>query len=225
MGMSSPQGGGKKGKKSRSPLSEINVTPLVDVMLVLLIIFMVAAGVQTVEMQSERQKIQELAEEKLEEAEDKLLELEKKQQQNTQVPIDLPKVDSEPVKLAEVQKLKLQVDDKLKFSIDQTTLVDCLVVSPDMKAFIGKNRNADDPEGEQKAFEPCLKALGEKLVDNKKLQDDKELYVLASRSLHYGQVLRVMAAVRQAGVTKFGLVAEADILGGATVDKTPPAIP
>ena len=37
MGMSSGGGGG------RAPLGEINVTPLVDVMLVLLIIFMVAA--------------------------------------------------------------------------------------------------------------------------------------------------------------------------------------
>jgi biopolymer transport protein ExbD len=225
MGMSSPQKSGKKGKNSRSPLSEINVTPLVDVMLVLLIIFMVAAGVQTVEMQSERQQIQQLAEEKLAEAEDLLAELEKQKQQHTQVPIDLPKVDSEPVKLSEVQKLKLLVDDKLKFSIDKTTLVDCLAISPDMKGFLGKDRVSNDADAEQRAFEPCLKALGEKLVDNQKLQEDKELYVLASRNLHYGQVLRVMAAVRQAGVTKFGLVAEADILGGATVEKTPPPIP
>ena len=39
MGMSS--GGG--GRRGRAPMGEINVTPLVDVMLVLLIIFMVAA--------------------------------------------------------------------------------------------------------------------------------------------------------------------------------------
>lgn len=38
MGMSSPSG-----RKSRTVLSEINVTPLVDVMLVLLIIFMITA--------------------------------------------------------------------------------------------------------------------------------------------------------------------------------------
>jgi len=94
-----------------------------------------------------------------------------------------------------------------------------------MQKYLGKERDPADQTGEQAAFEPCLKALGEKLVDNKKLQDDKELYVLASRSLHYGQVLRVMAAVRQAGITKFGLVAEADILGGATVEKTPPLVP
>ena len=41
MGMSAPVGGGGGGRKSA--LSEINVTPLVDVMLVLLIIFMVTA--------------------------------------------------------------------------------------------------------------------------------------------------------------------------------------
>jgi biopolymer transport protein TolR len=44
MGASMPQGGGGGGRKRRyQPLSEINVTPFVDVMLVLLIIFMVAA--------------------------------------------------------------------------------------------------------------------------------------------------------------------------------------
>ena len=36
------------GSGSRAPLSEINVTPLVDVMLVLLIVFMVAAPLMTV---------------------------------------------------------------------------------------------------------------------------------------------------------------------------------
>ncbi|MBL8786674.1 MAG: biopolymer transporter ExbD [Deltaproteobacteria bacterium] len=224
MGMSGPKEGGKKGKRGRSVLSEINVTPLVDVMLVLLIIFMVAAGVQTVEMQQERQQAQEEAEEKIEKAEAAIAELEAKVK-HSQVPIDLPKVDSEPVKLSEVKKLKLEVSDKLVFTIDQTVILRCLAVSPDMARYLGKDRDEKDPDGEQKAFEPCLKQLGEKLVDNKKLQEDKELYVLASRSLHYGQVLRVMAAVRQSGVTKFGLVAEADILGGATVEKTAPVVP
>lgn len=48
-----PRGGGGGGKRRRShskrqPMSEINVTPFVDVMLVLLIIFMVAAPLLTV---------------------------------------------------------------------------------------------------------------------------------------------------------------------------------
>lgn len=53
MGMSTASGssgGAKRGRRRnrRHPVSEINVTPLVDVMLVLLIIFMVAAPMMTV---------------------------------------------------------------------------------------------------------------------------------------------------------------------------------
>lgn len=53
MGMSSgakASGGGRRrrGGGRRAPMSEINVTPMVDVMLVLLIIFMVAAPMMTV---------------------------------------------------------------------------------------------------------------------------------------------------------------------------------
>ncbi|MGR6429375.1 protein TolR [Rhizobium sp. PAMB 3182] len=53
MGMSVGAKGGKGGRRRRggrghAPVSEINVTPLVDVMLVLLIIFMVAAPLMTV---------------------------------------------------------------------------------------------------------------------------------------------------------------------------------
>ena len=52
MGMSMGSSGGGGGKRRRSkrhmPVSEINVTPFVDVMLVLLIIFMVAAPLLTV---------------------------------------------------------------------------------------------------------------------------------------------------------------------------------
>ena len=40
-------GGGNKGRGRYRPLAEINVTPLVDVMLVLLIVFMVAAPLMT----------------------------------------------------------------------------------------------------------------------------------------------------------------------------------
>jgi len=50
MGMSVKAAGGRRrGKRARhAPMSEINVTPMVDVMLVLLIIFMVAAPLLTV---------------------------------------------------------------------------------------------------------------------------------------------------------------------------------
>ena len=53
MGISGGNGGGysrrnSRRKPSRAAMSEINVTPLVDVMLVLLIVFMVAAPLMTV---------------------------------------------------------------------------------------------------------------------------------------------------------------------------------
>ncbi|BBI19888.1 MAG: biopolymer transporter ExbD [Pseudomonadota bacterium] len=48
MGLASTRGGGRRGRGSRRrPMSEINVTPFVDVMLVLLIIFMVTAPLLT----------------------------------------------------------------------------------------------------------------------------------------------------------------------------------
>ncbi len=49
MGVGGASGGGRGRRRARKrPLSEINVTPLVDVMLVLLIIFMVSAPLITV---------------------------------------------------------------------------------------------------------------------------------------------------------------------------------
>jgi biopolymer transport protein TolR len=48
MAMSVGRKGSGRGKYSRAPMSEINVTPVVDVMLVLLIVFMVAAPLLTV---------------------------------------------------------------------------------------------------------------------------------------------------------------------------------
>ena len=207
------------GSGPRRPLSEINVTPLVDVMLVLLIIFMVAAGVQTLEVQAERQQVLEEAEQLLEE-----VERIKDKAAYQKVGVDLPKVDSEAVNLSEVKKLKLEVDAELRFSIEGTVIVDCLTLAPEMRRYLQEPKDEAAATAELGAFEPCLKALGAKLVDNHKLQTDKELYVLADRRLDYGKVLRVMAAVRQAGVTKFGLVAEPGLLGGATVERTPPEL-
>ncbi len=43
MAFSAPKRRGRRGRRGRAPMADINVTPLVDVMLVLLIIFMVTA--------------------------------------------------------------------------------------------------------------------------------------------------------------------------------------
>ena len=50
MALAQAGGGGRRGRRrgSKRPLAEINVTPMVDVMLVLLIVFMVAAPLLTV---------------------------------------------------------------------------------------------------------------------------------------------------------------------------------
>src|SRR6187549_1637168 len=49
MGMGMATGGGGRGRRRRAPvMAEINVTPMVDVMLVLLIVFMVSAPLLTV---------------------------------------------------------------------------------------------------------------------------------------------------------------------------------
>lgn len=47
MGVKLDMGGGRRGRGSHRPMAEINVTPFVDVMLVLLIVFMVAAPLLT----------------------------------------------------------------------------------------------------------------------------------------------------------------------------------
>jgi biopolymer transport protein TolR len=48
VGNSGVSGGRRRGRRRHAPMSEINVTPFVDVMLVLLIVFMVAAPLLTV---------------------------------------------------------------------------------------------------------------------------------------------------------------------------------
>ncbi|WP_028311457.1 ExbD/TolR family protein [Derxia gummosa] len=50
MGAKLPAAGGAPGAFSAAPVSDINVTPLVDVMLVLLIVFMVSAPLMTAGM-------------------------------------------------------------------------------------------------------------------------------------------------------------------------------
>src|SRR4051794_27106441 len=130
MSMSSgPQGGA---------ITEINVTPLVDVMLVLLIIFMVTAPML-----------------------------------QTGVDVDLPEAKAQSIP-----------DDEGKL---------ILTVTKDKQVFLGKLPIPFDD-------------LEKTLKNNAKLNADKELYLHADKSLLYGDVVKVMAAVKQAGVAKMGMV-------------------
>jgi biopolymer transport protein TolR len=134
MSMSTSSGGGG------SMLTEINVTPLVDVMLVLLIIFMVTAPML-----------------------------------QTGVDVDLPEAKAQTIP-----------DDEGKL---------ILTVTKDKRVFLGKL---------QIPFDDVEKIL----KNNAKLNADHELYLHADKSLFYGDVVKIMAAVKQAGVDKLGMVTD-----------------
>ena len=121
-------------------LSEINVTPLVDVMLVLLIIFMVTAPMM---------------------------------QQG--VDVDLPETTT--------QNLRIQ-DEPL-----------VLTVKKGGEYFLGRR---EIPEAE----------LSDKLAAILQGLDRKEIFLRADEAARYGAVVRALAAARQAGATKLGMVTE-----------------
>lgn len=224
---------GDDGGGGSTTLSEINVTPLVDVMLVLLTIFMVTSSVETIQVKQEKQALlEERAEERmslqqlqrLKELEQLVQDMEKDQSRDRRqrdsvqwreeqikeleeeledrsqnVPIELPKVNSEAVNLAEEKKIVVIFTKDLKLFIGDTMVLDCQ--APEI---------GDTPESLESspAFQACLKGIGEKLLLNKKLKDDGECYLKAERSLPYGKVLALMSTIRKAGITKFGLVSD-----------------
>jgi biopolymer transport protein TolR len=125
---------------NRGTMSEINVTPLVDVMLVLLIIFMVTAPMM---------------------------------QQGVQV--NLPKADTKAMNPAE-----------------ETVVV---TVDKNNKVFINKE---ETPAGD----------LRSKLTDLFATRTKKEVFLKADASVPYGEVVRVMADIKGAGIERLGMVTE-----------------
>ena len=127
-------------QRDQDSISQINVTPLVDVMLVLLVIFMVTAPIL---------------------------------QQG--VNVDLPQVAAGPLEGKDEQLV--------------------VVITRD-----GKVQLNDTP----------LKVdeLGQKLTAIVRLQPDRAIYLRADKNVPYGKVVEVMAAVRNAGVRKLGMVTE-----------------
>ncbi len=240
MGMS-----GGSGPSGFGTLNEINVTPLVDVMLVLLTIFMVASSVETIQVQREHEKM--VRERSSEEAQlhmlhrierlqqqehvlavsqhrqqrqkaseehlgDRLRDMEEKLLDSSQnVPVDLPKTTSEAVNLAEERKLVLTFTADRELFVGDTKVLSCRAPEFREKALAampGQGVKIDEAKVEQAMFRECLGAIETKLMANVKLQEDKECYLRADRKLDYGDVLVLMATIRKAGVTRFGLVAE-----------------
>lgn len=127
------------GRNAR-PMSEINVTPFVDVMLVLLIIFMVTAPLM---------------------------------QQG--VDVDLPETTTQPLRLAEEPLI--------------------LSVQKDGKTFLARQ-------------EVSAEELTAKLRAVFDARGDEQLYLRADKEAPYGVVVRAMAAAREAGASKLGIVTE-----------------
>ena len=190
MGM--PMGGNNDGGVN-STLSEINVTPLVDVMLVLLIIFMVTASVETIRVEREMQEIKQSNMDEEDIPDD--------QHPSQKIGIDLPKVNAEQVNLQEDRKLVLTMNLESQFYLSDNLVVDCATYAKDKTP----------PAAESPEFDACLADLEKKLLANEKLAKDNELYLRADRNIAYGKPLKVMARIRKAGITKFGLIAEPDL--------------
>jgi biopolymer transport protein TolR len=127
-------------RSQNSSISQINVVPLVDVMLVLLVIFMVTAPIL---------------------------------QQG--VSVQLPQAKAGALSGEEEQ----------------------LVVTIDKKGVVYLNDNAIQ-----------IDQLGPKLEAVVRLKPDKQVFLRADRSVPYGEVVRVMAAVKSAGVQGLGMITE-----------------
>lgn len=126
----------------RGAMSQINVTPFVDVMLVLLIIFMVTAPMM-----------------------------------EKGVDVNLPEVSQAP---------------------DLQAAQTALVVSIDAKGQIFVSGQAvENPQQLVAVLQQMLKKA-----------TDKAVYLEADREVRYEQVMQVMAAIRQAGVERLGMVAQ-----------------
>jgi len=95
------------------------------------------------------------------------------------VEVSLPEVRAQPVK-AEEQKLVLSV-------------------KADRSLWLGTD--------EQPA-RLTLVELEEKLRASARVAKDRELYLMADRSLPYGYVVEVMATVQRAGVTNLGMITD-----------------
>jgi biopolymer transport protein TolR len=132
--------GFSSGSGRGGPLSEINVTPLVDVMLVLLIIFMVAAPMMT-----------------------------------TGVSVDLPNADAPRMEIDEEQPvISVEAGGRLFLREEELTLAE----------------------------------LETRLMTDEDLRARDEVYIQADETVPYGDVVRVLALVRRAGIGKMGLVTD-----------------
>jgi biopolymer transport protein TolR len=121
-------------------MSEINVTPFVDVMLVLLIIFMVTAPMM---MQG--------------------------------VDVNLPQTTTEPI-ASEEERLVISITAKREIYLNE--------------------------------YKISVESLQRKMQTIYQNRPDRSVFLRADQGLPYGFVMEVMAAVRQSGIKRVGMVTE-----------------
>lgn len=134
--------------RRRKPMSQINVVPYIDVMLVLLVIFMVTAPMF-----------------------------------NQGVQVDLPQAPSEPIK-------------------DFMEQQEPFIVSVDALGKIYVNQSATPDQALN--FEEFQEQAAGLLAS----QAQKQAYVKGDSNVQYGNVMRVMVVLQQAGVSSVGLISQ-----------------
>ena len=133
---------GQNGNRRRTMLAQINVTPFVDVMLVLLIIFMITAPMM-----------------------------------EKGVDVALPEVENAPNLSAVKEPLVITVTSKGKIMVGDNKVENAAKLTPVLQQVLSE-------------------------------RDDKTVYLEADKAVPYGHVVKVMAAVKRAGVVKLGMVAQ-----------------
>ena len=180
-------GGGSSRRIAQTSIAEINVTPLVDVMLVLLVIFMAASAVESARLSREAETLRQVATDDTNSDAAAVTE--------NQVPVDLPKAKADKVnKRASNATPTLTFDGRTRIWLGKRQLVDC--------------------RKHPGAFEACLDAFEKALQTTASAEQLRQVQLRADKNNSYGQVLAVMARMRRAGITHFGLITEAPAAGG-----------
>jgi biopolymer transport protein TolR len=133
---------GQHSNRRRTMLAQINVTPFVDVMLVLLIIFMITTPMM-----------------------------------EKGVDVALPEVENAPNLSAVKEPLVITVTSKGQIMVGSNRVENVAKLTPVLQQVLSE-------------------------------REDKTVYLEADKAVPYGRVVQVMAAVKRAGVTKLGMVAQ-----------------
>jgi biopolymer transport protein TolR len=195
LGGGSARGGrrGRGGRIATGTLAEINVTPLVDVMLVLLVIFMTASSVETARLSREAETLRQVV------AEDQTERVPDDAKKERHVEVDLPKAEAQRIPADKrTEAVVLSIDARWRIHIGETTLAEC-----------------HPKANKHPSQEACLDAFEAALAGHEAARAQRSVQVRADRGLPYGFVLATLARLRRAGISSFGLVTEVPAGGDA----------